>query len=127
MSKITGKDGKAYYGAGPTEIKITSWNIKRILGLKETSDSGSVSGKDFIPDGLYEFVGGFEGFIEGGTAPPTFGTEMNLKLSLNASVYWQGQGIITEEVETLQVSGGDAVKLSAPFKGTGAWARTDTT
>ncbi|OGU58308.1 MAG: hypothetical protein A2V66_03715 [Ignavibacteria bacterium RBG_13_36_8] len=114
-------------GTARRSAKITNWNIKKTLGLKETSDSGSVSGKDFLPDGLYEIDGAIEGLIEGGINNIQFGAVIGLVLHEDDDVTWSGNGIINEEGEALQVSGGDPVKFSNTFKGTGAWLRTDNT
>jgi hypothetical protein len=124
MAKISGKDGKVKYGASPTEIKITDWSYDKQIGLKDVSDSGSVGGKEFLPDALYEVDGSFSGFVLTGATLPTFGTEIALELIMDAANKWAGNGIITSQGEKLQVVGGDAVKVSFSFKGSGAWTRT---
>jgi hypothetical protein len=106
-------------------VRLTGWNLDKQIGLKDVSDNGSVGGKEFLADALYEVDGSFEMFIDSGVNMPVFGTEMSMALHEDNDSWSIGNGIITSEGVKLQVVGGDAVKVGYSFKGTGAWTRTD--
>lgn len=125
MAKISGKDGSVSYDS--TTIKITNWSLTKSIATKDVSDSGSTSGKDFIVDGLYEWSGSFEAFIEGGTAQPALGSSATLELIADSNVKWSGSAILTSEGDNLQVVEGDALKATYDFQGTGALTKTDNT
>lgn len=126
---VSGLNGKAYYGATPTEIEITRWTFNRTTGTIDVTDSGnSTAGyRSKIPNGFVEGDGTIEGFVKLGTALPTFGTEVALKLASTAARYWSGNGIITGMEESLEVAGGNAASISFTFETTGTWTLTDPT
>lgn len=118
------------YTSGGTvqrESLITNWSLTKSISTKDVSDSGSSGGKEFIVDGLYEVSGSFEGFVEGGVEPISFGTELELDLIANDDVYWSVSAIINSEATNLQVVEGDAVKATYDFQGTGSITKTDNT
>ncbi len=125
---ISGSDGMVKYGATPTEIKITKWNIKKkTSGPVPVNDSGSGGNMTNLPAKLVGFDGSFEGFLKKGVAGPTFNSVVAGEFYVDDNIKYEGDIIIGEEDINVAVDGTDAVKVGFSFEGTGELTKTDPT
>lgn len=116
------------YTSGGTSRRIfyiTDWNASIESESKDVSDSSSGTDSDFIPGGFSVASGGFSGFVKDGSDGPEAGVTYAGQLSYNSADYWAGSFIVGNMTQNLQVKGGEAVKKSYTFQGTGAWSETN--
>jgi len=126
---VSGLEGKAHYGATPTEIDITKWDFERSTGTIDTTRSSNASAgyRSKIPNGFIEGSGNIEGLVLQGVDLPAMGTVLTIKLSSTPTRFWSGPAIITRVGESLDVPGENAQVITFDFVTTGLWELTDTT
>ena len=120
---VSGHEGTFAIGGS---IYITSWSFTEETETKDVTDSSSGTDSDFIPEGHLTRSGTFEGFVKDGTDTPTIGgAAAEMTLTAETGLTWVGNAILTSKTITLTVKGGEAVKMTGTFQGTGSWDETN--
>lgn len=107
-------------------FKITGWSLNQESEVKDVTDSESAdNAKEFIPAGFVAWSGSFACFFENDTvrgAPYLQkGEVLDIRLCLTDAEddeYFDGDCVITEEADVLEVAGTNAVKATFQFQGT---------
>jgi hypothetical protein len=121
---ISGHEGTFSYEG--SDIPITAWTLNQTGETKDVTDSSSSTNTERIPEGHTAISGSFEAFVKDGTATPTVGGAAGaFILQAESGITWQGDGIITSKNIVATIKGGDAVKMSLNFEGTGASTETN--
>lgn len=116
---IAGHEGTVTIGAA--EIYITNFSITVEGDPLNVTDSSCTTWEESIPSGFKRWSGSLEGFVKDGTATNTIGAAAAEGVfTAETGVTWTGNLILTNKTISLQVSGGDAVKVAYNFIGTGA-------
>ena len=124
---ITGKNGKITYGNTPgTEVKITTWSIKKTSQPVNTTDNGSGDYEEYKPGKRISWNGSFEGFIKAGDAAVPFNQLIDFEGDADTGINCKGKIIINDEGYTVDVNSGDAVKIQRSFQGSGILTETNT-
>lgn len=121
---ISGHEGTFTYNS--VVIAVTAWTFDETTEVLNVTDSSSGANSEFIPEGHNTRSGTWEGFVKDGTATPTIGGAAAAAILLaETGVSWTGSVILTGKTVSLQVVGGDAVKMSGTFQITGTWTETN--
>ena len=104
---------------------ITDWGATIEAETLDVTDSSSGTDSEFIPAGFTTASGSLSGFVKDGSDCPVTGTTYVGQLNYDSTNYWAGSFILTNMTASLQVKGGEAVKKTFSFQGTGAWAETN--
>lgn len=112
-------------GSFRTVFYITNWTATIETDLKNITDSSCSGWEESIPSEFTRASGGIDGFMKNGSNIISKGESISVKLEYNSVDHWDGNAIVTSDVKTLAVSGGDALKYSLQFTGTGTWSETN--
>jgi hypothetical protein len=125
MAIISGSTGTVSYGATPTSVaKLTAWTLEQTQGVLDVTNNGSSAFREKVADGFTSWSGSFEAFFDSASTLPTVGSDAALNLTYDGTDKWSGDAIITGRTDSIQVAGGDAVKVNFTFEGSGTLTAT---
>jgi hypothetical protein len=121
-----GQGGKVSAGAGPTDLDVITWSLKKGSRLAETTNANSGGAASYIA-GVKEYSGTFDVMWDSTALPETVigeGMQVTLKLYMGGSTKFYQISAVIESLEPKVDARQGAVMYTCSWKGTGTITNT---
>lgn len=122
MAAISGQKGLAAWASANYDTNVFNWSLNISQGALDVTAFASTPpvSKAFIPDGVYEWSGSFECYLDDTdlvTVPDDPGTLVVLTLTATSGQTFVGSAFVTSQEPNASID--DSQKVTCNFQGSG--------